>query len=159
MSRRRFSFELSDYIDIDPCGPVRVYMVDELNLPPGVSLEVTAFTSSPIDAAIHEDLARQLRALAKQSGPGTFPRVASYLFPSDIHDRIWTPAVEDQKREYYEARQNCRTRPARIRLRAAFVVRTVIMVLDCYWLTGFTRVTTLLGFIIPHSIKRWWFDR
>lgn len=91
--------------------------------------------------------------------PRSFPRIwelMGYLLPPKAHDRLWIPAIEDQKRKYYEARHRYRTRAARVWLTIAFTIRTLLMVPDCYRVMGISKLRLLVEALIPEPVKRWW---
>ena len=104
----------------------------------------------------------QYGATAKPAQPGTFPRmweIMGFCLPPKMHDRIWTPAIEDQKRKYCEARRTYRTRGARAFLFFAFSFRTLMMLPDCYRLMGLSKLQAFFNLIVPEPVKRWWFNR
>jgi hypothetical protein len=91
--------------------------------------------------------------------PRSFPRIwelMGYMLPPKAHDRLWIPAIEDEKRKYYEARRRYRTRAARVWLKVAFTVRTLLMVPDCYRVMGVSKLQGLFETLIPEPLRRWW---
>jgi hypothetical protein len=85
-----------------------------------------------------------------------FPRLwdlLGYLLPPETRRRIYEPAMENLRADYYETRRRFRTRWSRRFLRFAFAFRTVLLLLDCFRVMGADR---LLLPLVPKTIRRWW---
>lgn len=85
-----------------------------------------------------------------------FWRLFSFILGHKTRDRVFEPAHQELLEDYYTARREFRTRPARAWLHVCFTVRTAMLVIGC--LRGMI-VEAGLGWLlkaVPSRFKTWW---
>jgi len=89
----------------------------------------------------------------------SYPRLWSllqYLLPKTIRVRLFTPAHEDLKADYYTAYRQFRSKRARRWLRFCFALRTIILILGCLWTWGLDKLLKWLTTLLPAPLRQWW---
>jgi hypothetical protein len=128
----------------------------------GVSDEESSLileASSQIDLALDKQLALRRSSSSRlthlwRSIP-SYPRVwrlLQYLLSHKARRETFQPSYDELLADYYTAMREYRSRSARAWLRFCFAARTVVMLLECYRVSGIAKILRL----VPVPLRRWW---
>ena len=115
-----------------------------------------------------DDIKVQTRDLSAATGPSVerqepaLPRIwdlMGFLLPRESRLRVYKPAIEERKLDYYEAFEANTGKWARRWLGFCFAFRTAVLVGDCWRLSGVERMARWFRWLLRVSIVYWLLHR
>jgi len=88
-----------------------------------------------------------------------WPRIwdlLGYCLPKKTRTTVYDPITQELLEDYLTTRQKYRSKPARCWLNFCFLLRTVLLMIDCWRVLLADKTIQMLAKIVPAMIKQWW---